>query len=217
MVCKGLRLGNNLPKQFVKLSRNKTILDFSIEAFKKNELIQEIIIVTNSNWVEKIKNKHNDCKVVKGGLYRSQSSFIGLKECHNNCKNVLIHDAARPFVSQKIINECINRLVKKLESDSTIASVQPKILNLKDKSSFDYAGACGGFIDFLVFPFTRGRIFNKIEKDNGQYDSPAKIFWASGAGFLTKKSIFDKISGFDDETTPTLVANMASNPNCISG
>ena len=60
------------------------------------------------------------------------------------------------------------------------------------------AGASGGFIDYLVFPFTRGRIFNTIEKDDGQYNTPTKIFWASGAGFLTRKDIFKKVSGFDD-------------------
>ena len=109
---KGSRLVNNSPKQFMKLNQDKTILDFSIEAFKKNKFIHEIIIVTNSNWIEKIQDKYQTCKVIKGGKSRSESSFIGLNECNEKCKNVLIHDAARPFVTQKIINECINNLEK---------------------------------------------------------------------------------------------------------
>jgi len=92
---------------------------------------------------------------------------------------------------------CIEILVNILEKKSKISSVQPKILNINKKSYFDYAGASGGFIDYMVFPFTRGRIFNSIEKDQGQYESPMKIFWASGAGFLTRKDIFKKVEGFD--------------------
>ena len=59
----------------------------------------------------------------------------------------------------------INPLIEKLESNQNIACVQPKIKNLKNKNYFDYAGASGGFIDYLVFPFCRGRIFNTIERD----------------------------------------------------
>jgi len=95
--------------------------------------------------------------------------------------------------------ECIEKLVVKLEEDNKISSVQPKIININQKSYFDYAGASGGFIDYLVFPFTRGRIFNTIEKDEGQYDEPIKIFWASGACFLTRKNIFKKVHGFDND------------------
>ena len=86
--------------------------------------------------------------------------------------------------------DCIESLVNRIESKNEISSVQPKILNIDNKSYFDYAGASGGFIDYLVFPFARGRIFDHIEKDQGQYDSAMKIFWASGAAFLTKKDIF---------------------------
>ena len=99
-----------------------------------------------------------------------------------------------------IISEyCIEKLVSKLEQNSKISSVQPKIINIDNQSYFEYAGASGGFIDYLVFPFTRGRIFDTIEKDNKQYDSPIKIFWASGAGFLTRKDVFEKVSGFDND------------------
>jgi len=97
-----------------------------------------------------------------------------------------------------ISENCIEKLVSKLEQDNKISSVQPKIINIENQSYFDYAGASGGFIDYLVFPFARGRIFNSIEKDEGQYDQSIKIFWASGAGFLTRKDIFEKVSGFDN-------------------
>tara|TARA_Y100000814_G_C12345808_1_gene405577 strand:+ start:1055 stop:2092 length:1038 start_codon:yes stop_codon:yes gene_type:complete len=99
-----------------------------------------------------------------------------------------------------IVNKyCIEKLVSFLENNHNISSVQPKIINIDNQSYFDYAGASGGFIDYLVFPFTRGRIFNTIEKDNAQYDNPIQVFWASGAGFLTRKKIFEKVFGFDQE------------------
>ncbi len=93
---------------------------------------------------------------------------------------------------------CIEKLVYILNENDNISSVQPKIININNSSYFDYAGASGGFIDYLVFPFARGRIFNTIEKDDGQYDNPRKIFWASGAGFLTRKNIFKKALDFDN-------------------
>ena len=62
-----------------------------------------------------------------------------------------------------------------MESNNNISSVQPKILNYNQQNYFDYAGASGGFIDYLVFPFCRGRIFNNIEKDESQYNDNKKV------------------------------------------
>ena len=98
----------------------------------------------------------------------------------------------------------IDLLVKMMESNPKISAVQPKILNYDNRDYFDYAGACGGFMDKYCFPFARGRIFNTVEKDDGQYDNPCKIFWASGTAFLTRKSTFDTLGGFDE----TLFAHM---------
>ncbi len=92
----------------------------------------------------------------------------------------------------------IDHLVKKIESNISISSVQPKIKNYQNREYFDYAGACGGFMDKYCFPFARGRIFSTVEKDTGQYDEACKIFWASGTAFLTRKHIFDEVCGFDE-------------------
>jgi len=89
-------------------------------------------------------------------------------------------------------------LLNLLHNDKSIAVVQPKILWLKNKKYFDYSGACGGFIDKFGYPFTRGRLFDTIEKDKGQYDKPCDIFWASGAAFLTRRKIIDEIGLFDE-------------------
>ena len=78
------------------------------------------------------------------------------------------------------------------------AIVQPKILDYKNKSKFEYAGAAGGFIDKYGYPYCRGRIFNSIEEDNNQYNKKDDIFWASGACLFIKSSVFKDLKGFDE-------------------
>ena len=92
----------------------------------------------------------------------------------------------------------LSPLIKILENNSKIAIVQPKILWLTNKKYFDYAGACGGFIDIFGYPFTRGRIFDTKERDRGQYDTITDIFWASGAAMAIRRSIFDKVGYLDE-------------------
>ncbi len=92
----------------------------------------------------------------------------------------------------------IEPMVGLLESDHHISAVQPKILNFHHRDTFDYAGASGGFMDRFCFPFTRGRVFDKLEKDTGQYDDSVDIFWASGTAFLTRRALFLETGGFDE-------------------
>lgn len=85
------------------------------------------------------------------------------------------------------------------ENEPKIGIIQPKILDYKNKEYFEYAGAAGGFIDQYGYPYCRGRIFETIEKDNGQYDDAIEIFWASGACFFIRKEVYRKLNGFDDD------------------
>lgn len=85
------------------------------------------------------------------------------------------------------------------DNEPQIGIIQPKILDYKNKEYFEYAGAAGGFIDQLGYPFCRGRVFETIEKDSHQYDDEREIFWASGACFFIRKEIFRKLKGFDDD------------------
>lgn len=77
--------------------------------------------------------------------------------------------------------------------------IQPKILDLLRKDYFEYAGACGGFLDQFGYPFCRGRIFQAIEKDEGQYDDIREIFWATGACMFIKSEVFHSLGGFDED------------------
>ena len=85
------------------------------------------------------------------------------------------------------------------DTEMEIGIIQPKILDYKNKEYFEYAGAAGGFIDQLGYPFCRGRIFETIEKDNHQYNDEREIFWASGACFFIRKEIYRRLKGFDDD------------------
>ena len=84
-----------------------------------------------------------------------------------------------------------------MESDPSIGACQPKILMYADKSSFEYAGAAGGWLDYLGYPFAKGRIFDVCEEDLGQYDQAEPIFWASGAALFIRARLYHEMGGLD--------------------
>jgi GT2 family glycosyltransferase len=88
-------------------------------------------------------------------------------------------------------------MIALLEQDPSIAACQPKILSYDKRNEFEYAGASGGWIDLLGYPFARGRVFETIETDNGQYDQVFPIFWASGAALFIRSTVFRVLGGFD--------------------
>jgi riboflavin kinase/FMN adenylyltransferase len=90
-------------------------------------------------------------------------------------------------------------IIQMMEENPNIAVVQPKIRSYENRHRFEYAGACGGWIDALGYPFCRGRIFAETEEDQGQYDEEADIFWASGAAFVIRKDTFAQFGGFDGD------------------
>lgn len=93
----------------------------------------------------------------------------------------------------------LSPVVKAFKTHPRLAAAQPKILDYHNRDSFEYAGAAGGFIDKYGYPFCRGRIFNTLEKDEGQYDGLVEIFWASGACFFVRSSCFWEAGGFDED------------------
>lgn len=84
-----------------------------------------------------------------------------------------------------------------MDTHPDVAVCQPKLLSQTAKNQFEYAGACGGFIDKFGYPFCRGRMFSTLEKDEGQYDQPCDIFWATGACMFVRSEIYRKLGGLD--------------------
>lgn len=92
----------------------------------------------------------------------------------------------------------IEPIIHLMESDNLIAACQPKLLAYADKKKFEYAGASGGWLDGYGYPFSRGRVFDVIENDYGQYDDVQQIFWATGAALFVKAKAFNSVGGFDE-------------------
>ena len=107
----GTRFGTETPKQYININ-NKAVVQYSIEAFEKSKLIDIIVIVVSDKYKKDIKKKNPDHIVIVGGGSRVESSYKGIMAAPKESKKILIHDAARPFVSQKIITSCINELDK---------------------------------------------------------------------------------------------------------
>ncbi len=93
----------------------------------------------------------------------------------------------------------IKPVIELLDSDKTIAACQPKIRMYADKKMFEYAGAAGGFIDKYGYPFCRGRVFETLEEDKGQYNDNIEVFWATGACMFVRSEVFFEAGGFDEE------------------
>ena len=97
----------------------------------------------------------------------------------------------------KVTHHWLQPLVEFMDAHRDVAACQPKLLSIIDTDSFEYAGACGGFIDLYGYPFCRGRVFNTIERDKGQYDTAMPILWATGACMMIRSSDYWNAGGFD--------------------
>lgn len=98
----------------------------------------------------------------------------------------------------EVTRDWLQPLVACLETNERAAAVQPKLLDRESRRLFEYAGGSGGYLDILGYPFTRGRIFFTLEEDLGQYDDPRKIFWATGAAIMMRKSALDVVGLLDE-------------------
>lgn len=98
-----------------------------------------------------------------------------------------------------VTDNWIDPIIQLMENDRQIAVCQPKLLSFKSPESYEYAGAAGGYIDVLGYPFCRGRIFETLEKDELQYEKTEEVFWASGAAFFIRADLFKLAGGFDKD------------------
>ena len=136
----GTRFKSKIPKQYFKIG-NQSIINYTIDSFEKSSLIDRIIIVVDEKYINQIGKENPEHIVVSGGKSRFESSYNGILACPKNSKKVLIHDAARPFISQEIITSCIEALnnyeavVTSIQTTDTVIRVKNmEILQVEDRN-----------------------------------------------------------------------------------
>ena len=141
-----------------------------------------------------VKANYPDVKIIenKGNFGYAKGYNEALKEVEEDIYALVNSDI-------EVTEGWLQPILSLFEKDNETAIIQPKILDYKNKSYFEYAGAAGGFIDKYGFPFCRGRIFDTIEEDKGQYNDTTQIFWASGACFFIRRDAFRTLKGFDED------------------
>lgn len=98
----------------------------------------------------------------------------------------------------EVTEQWIEPVIAIMEANKKIAACQPKILSFQQKKYFEYAGAAGGWIDSMGYPFSRGRVFDCCETDNGQYNNASPCFWATGTAMFVRTEVFKQLAGFDE-------------------
>ncbi|MCL2650800.1 MAG: glycosyltransferase family 2 protein [Candidatus Azobacteroides sp.] len=157
--------------------------------------IADIIVSDNAsddNSVSFLKEKYPEIEVI-----RLEKNY-GFAEGYNRTIVQLEHEYVVLLNSDvEVTPNWLETALSYLEAHPEVVALQPKILSYKDKSSFEYAGACGGFLDIYGYPFCRGRIFDVVEKDNKQYEECIDILWATGACLFVKTEEYKKAGGLD--------------------
>ena len=125
-------------------------------------------------------------------------SNLGFAEGYNEALKQVDSDIFALVNSDiEVTENWLKPIIETFENEPKTAIIQPKLLDFKRKEYFEYAGAAGGFIDKFGYAYCRGRVFETLEKDKGQYDDNCEIFWASGACFFIRSSVFNELKGFD--------------------
>ena len=149
---------------------------------------------STDNSVDYVNNNFPNVKVLKN--FSNEGYAKGYNDALETLKEeffVLINSDI------EVTDNWIKPIINLMETNSDIAACQPKILSFHDRNKFEYAGACGGFIDTLGYPFCRGRIFSDLEDDNNQYNDITEVFWASGACLFVRAKHFKEVNGFDND------------------
>ena len=145
--------------------------------------------------IEYLKNNHRDAVAIiqNDGNYGYAKGYnVALQNLKEDYFILLNSDV-------EVTENWLNPLINLMESDKNIGACQPKLLQYKAKEYFEYAGACGGFVDKHGYPFCRGRIFDSFEKDEHQYEDTIDIFWASGACLVIRSHLFFESKGFEED------------------
>ncbi len=157
----------------------------------------EIIVADNASTDQSVKLLREKFPEIK--IIELESNYGFAKGYNRALKQVKADYFVLVNSDVKVTENWIEPCIDKFEADENLVAIQPKILSYNEPLNFEYAGAAGGFIDKFGYPFCRGRVLNRVEKDKGQYDQPGPIFWASGACMFVRADTFHKVGGFDGD------------------
>ncbi len=156
----------------------------------------EVIVADNAssdNSIQLLKENFPSVKIIE---LKSNCGFAG---GYNNALKLVEADYYILLNSDiEVTPNWIEPVIDFMDKHPDVAACQPKVISFYDKHLFEHAGASGGFIDYLGYPFCRGRMFDKLEEDCKQYDDPIEIFWATGASMFIRSKVFHEMNGFDD-------------------
>lgn len=155
----------------------------------------EVIVADNASTDESVAVMSNEFPTVS--LIKLDKNW-GFAEGYNRALQNVDADYFLLLNSDvEVTDGWIEPLLATMETDKGIAACQPKLLDYKRKTHFEYAGASGGFIDHYGYPYCRGRIFDTVEEDRGQYNEQCDIFWATGAALMIRAEDFRAVGGLD--------------------
>lgn len=166
----------------------QTVIDFSKED-------ADIVVADNASSdgsIEYLKTNFPEVKIIQNSFNAgfAEGYNLALKQLKNKYFILLNSDI-------EVTEHWIKPVIELMENDENIAACQPKIKSFQHKDEFEYAGGAGGYIDKYGYPFCRGRIFQSMEKDIGQYDDVVEVFWASGACMFVRSELYNKLEGLD--------------------
>ena len=166
----------------------------SVVSFSEEATIYVADNASTDNSIDVIQTQFPSVKIIQN------SGNFGFAKGYNEALQ-LVEEPYYALINSdiEVTENWLVPIIEMFENEPETAIIQPKILDFKKKTHFEYAGAAGGFIDKLAYPFCRGRIFETIEADKNQYDDEIPIFWASGACFFIRKEVYRNLNGFDPD------------------
>ncbi|MGM9832300.1 MAG: glycosyltransferase family 2 protein [Candidatus Limisoma sp.] len=162
-----------------------------------DDRLADVVVVDNGSTDASVEIVRNEFPSVK--LLQFSENY-GYAEGYNRALEQLDYQYSVLLNSDVAVGEgWLQPLYDYMEANSEVAACQPKILSDTDRTKFEYAGACGGFLDKHGYPYCRGRIFDTVETDNHQYDKPIEVFWATGAALFVRTEIYLNVGGLDKD------------------
>lgn len=197
---------NKIVKDIPSSNSTVAILNYNGEHYLESYLpsvlyscssLTNYIVIDNASTdgsIEYLENWHPEVNIIR------LSKNYGFAEGYNRGLKKVDTEYTIILNSDVVVEKnWLDPIFEMMNNDKEIGIIQPKILSLENKAQFEYAGAAGGWIDSLGYPFCRGRIFDTVENDTGQYDSIEEIFWASGAAMVVRTKLFKALGGFDKD------------------